>query len=612
MADAAATTATASSEEPRAEQKPKQPEVDSKPTDWSLLKRLGPFVAPFKWAFVTALVLNVAEVASVLAQPLLLRVGIDYHVATLDLAELPQLAGFFLAVVMVGFIARALGIYWISAAGLKVLASMRGHIYDHVTGQGQRFFDRRTTGSLMTRTTTDVEAIQETLMMGAVSLVTDALTITGIFVTMLLLDWKLTLVSFALSPAIFIVVNLFRKKLRELSLIIRRSLSRLNGFFAEQIYGMSVVQLYGAEEHTEDTFRSLSFRFLDAYRRSNWWDAGLYAVMDGLSAVSVGLMLWFGASAFTEPGSAVTLGLLIAFVDYLRRIYIPIREFSGRLASIQRAVAALERIFGLLDANDRVGEGTVPLPAPEGSVRLEGVNFRYAEDRPEVLHGVSLAMNRGEVVALVGATGSGKTTIGKVLTRMYDGYEGSITMDGVELRDILLDDLRRAITVVHQDVYLFNASIRDNIGLWDPAIDDAQLERAVDLARARALIEDHPQGLDRVIAERGQNLSSGQKQLLAIARAMARDAPIVILDEATASVDSVTEKLIDEAIEELLSRKTVLVIAHRLSTIMKADRIVVLHHGEVVEHGSHDELMALDGRYKHLVETGFASGTQAG
>jgi ATP-binding cassette subfamily B protein len=564
-------------------------------------------VRPWKAALGLALLFNLVEVGAALVQPLLIRRAIDDHIAAGDIDGLAVVVAIYAGVVLLDFGARGVGMYLLDSSAMRALASVRSAVFRHVIAQGQRFFDRRTTGSLMTRTVNDVEAIYESLAHGALNLITDALTIAGILVVMLALDWQLTLVAFSISPLIVAVVNLFRRRLRDLSLIIRKSLSRLNGFFAEQIYGMHLVQLYGATEASRKTFQGHGYEYLDAYRRSNWWDAGLYAIMDGLSALSTGALLWYGASRFGVEGSAVTLGLLVAFVDYLRRIYVPIREFSGRLATIQRAIAALERVFSLLDTSDRITAGTIALPHAEGQVAFDAVSFRYAPDKPLVLNDVSFRMRPGEVVALVGATGSGKTTIGKVLLRLYDGYEGSVTVDGHELRDVVATDLRAAVTVVHQDVYLFNGTVHDNIALWSPDIDAAAVRQAARLARADEFIERGLGGYDRVIAERGGNLSSGQKQLLAIARAMARDAPIVILDEATSSVDSVTERLIDEAVEELLARKTVLVIAHRLSTIMKADRILVLHRGRVVEEGTHDQLVARGGRYARLVETGFAA-----
>ncbi len=574
--------------------------------DWRLLGRLWRFVEPYKGTLGLTILLNVIGVLALLAQPILLQQAIDDAIGQGDLDALVRIVSLFVGVVIIGYGAKSLGLFLLLRIGLRTLAMLRKTIFDHVMRQGQRFFDRRTTGSLMTRTTNDVDAIYESLIMGAVNLVTDALTIVGILVTMLVLDWELTLVAFSVSPVIVLVVEVFRRRLRSLSVVIRKSLSRLNGFFAEQIYGMSVVQTSGGQSRSATEFRRLSYEYLDAYRRSNWWDAGLYAIMDGMSSLSIGLMLWYGAVQFGEPDSAITLGLLVAFIDYLGRIYVPIRDFSGRFATIQRAVAALERIFGLLDTEDRVGDGSHSPQEMEGAeVVFDSVSFRYAQDRPIVLEDISFKMAPGEVVAVVGATGSGKTTVGRLLTRMYDGYQGSIRLGDTELKDWSAERVNELITVVQQDVYLFRASVTENIRLWCDGLDSDAVQAGAKLARADDFITALPDGYDHTVEERGANLSSGQKQLLAIARALVRDAPFVILDEATASVDSVTEKQIDDGIGELMERKTVLVIAHRLSTIMRADKILVMHQGKIVETGTHEELMLAKGRYFKLVETGF-------
>jgi len=408
---------------------------------------------------------------------------------------------------------------------------------------------------------------------------------------------------------IVVLVDVFRRKLRTLSLTIRKSLSKLNGFFAESIYGITTVQLGGAEEGAKRQFQEMSHRYLDAYRRSNWWDAGLYAIMDGLGALAIGLMLWDGAERFGAGG--VTAGLLVAFVDYLIMIFGPIRELSGRFATIQRAIAALERIFALMDAEDRVEPGARTLDRVKGGLSFKGVRFAYGDDRPEVLHDVSFDVAPGEVVALVGATGSGKTTLGRLMTRTYGGYGGSITLDGLELRELEAEALRRQVAVVQQEITLVEASVADNIGLWDAAVSRAAIRQAADRACATGFIDALPGGFDHVLSERGANLSVGEGQLVCIARALARQAPVVVLDEATASIDSVTEALVDEALEHLFQDRTVVLIAHRLSTIAKADRIVVLHQGRVVEQGTHAELLARGGRYHLLVAAGVLGASTA-
>lgn len=577
-----------------------------KRSDWELLKRIGPYIhEDRRWLWLVLLLTPLGVLAEV-AQPTLLQIGIDEHIATGDLDGLGVVALVFVGTVIFAWLSASLGYWALQKVSLRGLARLRRAIFVHVTSQGARFFDRRHAGSLMTRTINDVDAVYESLARGAIQLLTNTLQIVLMLVAMLRLDLELTIVAFLFSPIIWFVVAWFRRRLRPISARIRETLSALNGYFAERIFGMTVVQLYGAERVSQRSFDGMAQSYMLAYHRSNWLDAGLYAVMDGMSALAIGAVVWFVAAQFTDPSSALTIGLLAAFVEYLGRIFEPIRELSGQIAMLQNSFAALDKIFALLGTSDAITAGAETLERPTGEVTMRGVRFRYAPDRPEVLKGIDLDVRPGEVIAVVGATGSGKTTIGKLLLRMYDGYEGSIRLDGRELSALTPASVRDAITVVHQDVWLMEGSIADNVTLGDTRIGRAEVEEAGRLSRASDFVEHLPGGWDHPITERGQNLSTGQRQLLAITRAMVRNAPLVILDEATSSVDSMTEKQIDLAMAELFRSRTVIVIAHRLQTIQKADRIVVLHQGEIVEQGSHAELMDRGGRYKILVETGFA------
>jgi ATP-binding cassette subfamily B multidrug efflux pump len=572
--------------------------------DWNLLLRLVNMVRGSSRMIYGVLMLIPIGIAITVLQPYLLKLTIDTAIEAKSPERMLNLCGAYVLAIIFGFIISTLGEYGLQSIGMKTLKNIRRQIFQHVMKQGQSFFDQRTTGALMTRTTNDVEAIYESIAWGGVGLIKDALAIIATLVMMLVLDWRLTIVSFCFAPLIVYVVNLFRTNIRRIFSKIRQLLSVLNGFFAEQIHGMTEVQLHGGRNASIHRFERQAKEYLELYKTANWWDAGLYSIMDGMSALAVGLMLIAAAHIFGLGDASITVGLVVAFIDYLNRVFVPIRDFSGKFAGIQRALTALERIFDLLDTQSEIPDGVGQLDHAAPSIAISNVSFRYRPDSELALDDVSFRVNKGEVVALVGETGSGKTTIGKLIMRQYDGFEGSISVGGHPVETLKAQSLKSAISMVHQDPYIFDGTIEGNITLWSDQITPAELDRAIKGSRVDHLVSKMDLGLQHHVTERGRNLSAGERQLISIARALARPSPIVILDEATANVDSSTEKLIDDALSVLFQQKTMIVIAHRLSTIMKADRIVVMKKGKLVEQGKHDELMQANGYYAHLVERG--------
>jgi ATP-binding cassette, subfamily B, multidrug efflux pump len=584
-------------------------EVLGKAYDARLMRRLLRYVRPYSGRVAVAVLLLLCMAALELVGPWLTQIALDRALPEGDRRLLGQLVALFGLSLLLSFVfeyAQTILTTWL---GQRVMHDMRKEIFDHLQRLSLRYFDRNPVGRLMTRVTNDVEVLNETFSSGIVTIFGDVFTLVFILGAMLLLDWRLALVTFAVLPFVVLAAFLFRALIREAYREIRVRLARINAYLQERVAGIGVVQLFNREERTQERFEEINRDHLRVHLRSITYYALFFPIIEVLTSVALAVILWYGGGAALQETTSI--GVIAAFLQYARRFFRPIQDLSEKYNILQGAMASSERIFRLLDTEPEILDPAAPSPLPEpgrGEIEFRDVWFRYQDDGEWVLRGVSFRAAPGERIAVVGATGAGKTTIISLLMRFYEPQRGSILFDGVPIQQLPVATLREQVGLVLQDVYLFSRDVASNIRLGR---DDIGLERVEEAARrvgAHPFIQRLPARYAQPLGERGATLSVGERQLVSFARALAFDPLVLVLDEATSSVDSELEAHIQEALEELMRGRTSIVIAHRLSTIRSADQILVLQRGEVRERGGHAELLEQGGIYARLHELQFVAG----
>jgi ATP-binding cassette subfamily B protein len=579
-----------------------QDEVFDKGYDAGLLRRLLVYLRPYRGLTALAVVLLLAGAGLALVGPALTQRALDVAIPLRDTGLLGTLALLFLAALVLEFLVEYGQTLLTTYLGQRVMYDLRMQIFGHLQRLSISYFDRNPVGRLMTRVTSDVETLNELFSSGVVTVFGDIFTLLAIMSMMLWIDWRLALVTFAVIPLVWLTARIFRRRVREAFGDIRVRLARLNAYLQERLSGMRVVQLFAREADSAARFAELNQAHLEAHRRSITIYAVFFPVVEFLTAVAMALLLYYGG--LRALGGTITVGVLAAFIQLTRRFFQPLQDLSEKFNLLQSAMASSERVFALLDEPVTVLEPVQParLPHPvRGEVRFEGVWFRYSPGGPWVLRDVSFTASPGQTIALVGHTGAGKSTIVNLLLRFYDPDRGRILIDGVDIRQLSTSDLRSLIGFVQQDLFLFAGDIQHNLTL-DAAITAESARLAARRVGADRFIERLPDGYGHRLGERGRSLSVGERQLLSFARALALNPTILVLDEATSSVDAQAEGQIQRAIAELMTGRTSLVVAHRLSTILHADEILVLQHGEIRERGSHRELLAQGGVYQRLYQ----------
>jgi ATP-binding cassette, subfamily B, multidrug efflux pump len=569
--------------------------------DWKVLGRIMQFVRPYRGRFYTVVFLTILLGFLTPVRAKLIQFTLDEHVAFGNYRSMVNVIMVLLMLLVVQSLAQYTHTYISGRIGQYVIRDIRVKLYEHIVSLRLKFFDKTPIGRLVTRTISDVETLADVFSEGLAAMAGDLLQIVFILAFMFYEDWRLALVSLSTIPLMLLSTYIFKEKIKVAFNDVRNAVANLNSFVQEHLTGMTIVQIFGSEKREYEKFKEINKEHRDANLRSVLYYSVYFPVAEIIAAMGIGLLVWYGAKRvihFEETG--ITVGMLTAFIMYIQMFFRPIRMIADRYNTLQMGIVSSSRIINLLDdQTDMVKNGTHQASAIRGEVTFDHVWFAY-NDSDYVLKDINLHIRPGETIALVGATGAGKSSIINLLNRFYEINRGTIRIDGVDIKDYDLVSLRKNIGVVLQDVFLFSDTIRNNITLGDDTVTDEMILHAADLVGARKFIDQLPGGLSYNVMERGATLSVGQRQLLSFIRAMVYDPQILVLDEATSSVDSETEEMIQEAISKMMAHRTSIVIAHRLSTIQKAGNIIVLDHGEIKESGTHDDLLAKDGYYSQL------------
>ncbi len=576
-------------------------EILGKAYDSKLMKRLLGYIRPYKKYVFFAILLNIIVAALGPVRPYLTKIAVDDYIVNSDYTGLLYIGLALFASLLLQAVIQYFLTYYTQYLGQRTLYDLRTQIFNHIQKLALKFFDRTPIGRIVTRATNDVEALGELFSSGIVMVFSDIFIIIWILAFMFFMDVKLSLVTLSVLPVLIYGTFLFRRKVRESYRDVRLHLARLNSYMQEHVTGMSAVHIFHKEKDELKKFSSINNDYRTANINSIFYYAIFYPSVEILSAVAVGMIIWYGGGEIIQ--GSLTIGVLFAFIQYTEMFFRPIRDLSEKYNIMQTAMASSERIFKLLDNETFIKNPDKPvnLGKVKGSIEFKDVWFAYNDD-DYVLKDISFSINPGETIAIVGHTGAGKTSIINILTRFYDINKGNILVDGIDIEKVDKKELRKHISIVLQDVFLFSGNIESNINLDKEEISREKVIEAAKIVGADEFVKNLPAKYDEEVKERGATLSVGQKQLISFARALAYDPQILILDEATSSVDTETEQLIQKAIEKLLVGRTAIVIAHRLSTIQNADKIIVLHKGEIRESGNHQELLAKRGIYYKLYQ----------